>query len=96
MLNIRKQTQYEEPNLINENYIGITIIYKNKHGKHEEFIDSLTINNYRIRQFLVGIKDEEIVDKIIENFNKTLKPHEIKREVLVKFKTYKSKFYKKI
>lgn len=92
-INYRKQTQ-----VIHETKcIGIHFVFRsNKILGEEEVLDE-AIERFRIRHNLDKLLSViEIVQKMIDYYNSTLRKGEYKREIISIFYIYNSKSYKKI
>ncbi len=75
---------------------GILMIYSIKGKICQEEMSNEDIERYANRHNLFGLSKEDIIDKVIENFNNTLRPDENKRILKYKYLTYNATFYKKI
>lgn len=92
-INPRKQKQ----TIYSNTFIGVHIVYKDKIKSNEEEITNDAIDRFIIRHKLdKNLNPVEVVKKMIEYYNSTLRPGESKRVLTSVFYIYNSKSYKKL
>lgn len=84
-INIRKKSQTVEKPVP----IGITVVYSDKNGNHDEFFSNDWLNSYRKD----SSSDKQVIQQVYKNFNNTLRPKESKRIICKMYHTYEAKTY---